>query len=118
MTFLGVVSSERGASSLIRERSHIKPPSWYESSLTLPLPIQIATGTAVWYRVSLPVVPLRWVLIREPQRRPFRTQALLCTDLSVPPVQVMQWFILRWQLETTYAEVRARLRIEPNGYGP
>jgi hypothetical protein len=57
------------------------------------------------------VVPLRWVLIRDPQRQ-FRTQALLCTDLSVPPVQIVQWFILRWQLETTYAEVRAHLGIE------
>jgi hypothetical protein len=50
-------------------------------------------------------------LIRDPHRQ-FRTQALLCTDLSVPPVQVVQWFILRWQLETTYAEVRAHLGIE------
>jgi hypothetical protein len=83
-------------------------PHWYSAG---PRTLQIATGTAVWYRVSLPVVPLRWVLIRDPQRQ-FRTQALLCTDLSVPPVQVVQWFILRWQLETTYAEVRAHLGIE------
>jgi hypothetical protein len=83
-------------------------PHWYSAG---PRTIQIATGTAVWYRVSLPVVPLRWVLIRDPQRQ-FRTQALLCTDLSVPPVQVVPWFILRWQLETTYAEVRAHLGIE------
>jgi DDE superfamily endonuclease len=83
-------------------------PHWYSAG---PRTIQIATGTAVWYRVSLPVVPLRWVLIRDPQQQ-FRTQALLCTDLSVPPVQVVQWFILRWQLETTYAEVRAHLGIE------
>jgi hypothetical protein len=83
-------------------------PHWYSAG---PRTIQIATGTAVWYRVSLPVVPLRWVLIGDPQRQ-FRTQALLCTDLSVPPVQVVQWFILRWQLETTYAEVRAHLGIE------
>jgi DDE superfamily endonuclease len=83
-------------------------PHWYGAG---PRTIQVATGTAVWYRVGLPVVPLRWVLIRDPQQQ-FRTQALLCTDLGVAPAQVVQWFVLRWQLETTYAEVRAHLGVE------
>src|SRR3982751_2216045 len=86
----------------------ITVPHWYGAG---PRPIQVATGTAVWYRVSLPVVPLRWVLIRDPQQQ-FRTQALLCTDREVAPAQIVQWFVLRWQLETTYAEVRAKLGVE------
>jgi hypothetical protein len=56
-------------------------------------------------------VPLRWMLIRDPQQQ-FRTQALLCTDQEVTPAQIVQWFVLRWQLETTYAEVRAHLGVE------
>src|SRR4051812_15519904 len=83
-------------------------PHWYSAG---PRTIQIATGTAVWYRVGLPVVPIRWVLIRDPQQQ-FRAQALLCTDLAVAPEQVVQWFVLRWQLETTWAEVRAHLGVE------
>ena len=83
-------------------------PHWYSTG---PRTIQIATGTAVWYRVGLPVVSLRWVLIRDPQKQ-FRPQALLCTDLGVEPEQVVPWFVLRWQLETTYAEVRAHLGVE------
>ena len=86
----------------------ITVPRWYSAG---PRTIQIATGTAVWYRVGLPVVPLRWVLIRDPQQQ-FRTQALLCPDLGVAPAQVVQWFVLRWQLETTYAEGRAHLGVE------
>src|SRR4051812_42724481 len=86
----------------------ITVPHWYGAG---PRTILIATGTAVWYRVSLPVVPLRWVLIRDPQQQ-FRTQALLCTDREVAPAQIVQWFVLRWQLETTYAEVRAHLGVE------
>jgi hypothetical protein len=81
---------------------------WYGAG---PRTIQVATGTAVWYRVALPVVPLRWVLIRDPQQQ-FRTQALLCTDREVTPVQIVQWFVLRWQLETTYAEVRTHVGVE------
>jgi DDE superfamily endonuclease len=91
----------------------ITVPHWYGAG---PRTLQVATGTAVWYRVSLPVVPLRWVLIRDPQQ-PFRTQALLCTDLGVEPAQIVQWFVWRWQLETTYAEVRAHLGVETQRQG-
>jgi DDE superfamily endonuclease len=86
----------------------ITVPHWYGVG---PRTIQVATGTAVWYRVALPVVPLRWVLIRDPQQQ-FRTQALLCTDREVAPEQIVPWFVLRWQRETTYAEVRAKLGVE------
>jgi hypothetical protein len=86
----------------------ITVPHWYRAG---PRTLQVATGTAVWYRVSLPVVPLRWVLIRAPQGQ-FRTQAWLCTDREIAPVQIVQWFVLRWQWETTYAEVRAHVGVE------
>ena len=83
-------------------------PHWYNSG---PRTIQVATGTAVWYRVGLPVVPIRWILIRDPQQE-FRSQALLSTDLEIDPGQAIQWFVLRWQLETTFAEVRSKLGVE------
>jgi hypothetical protein len=91
----------------------IPVPHWYGAG---PRTLPVATGTAVWYRVSLPVVPLRWVLIRDPQQ-PFRTQALLGTEREGAPEQVVQWFVLRWQLETTYAEVRAKLGVETQRQG-
>lgn len=87
---------------------NVTVPHWYGAG---PRTIQIATGTAVWYRVGLPVVPLRWILIRDPEQQ-FRPQALLSTDLAVTPGQAVQWFVLRWQLETTFAEVRAKLGVE------
>jgi hypothetical protein len=88
--------------------SKVTVPHWYSAG---PRTIQIATGTAVWYRVGLPVVPIRWILIRDPQQE-FRPQALLSTNLEVAPQQAVQWFVLRWQLETTLAEVRAKLGVE------
>jgi DDE superfamily endonuclease len=88
--------------------SKVTVPHWYSAG---PRTIQVATGTAVWYRVGLPVVPIRWILIRDPQQQ-FRPQALLSTNLAVAPQQAVQWFVLRWQLETTFAEVRAKLGVE------
>ncbi len=74
-------------------------------------PLLVASATAVWYKTGMPAVPIRWVLIRDPQGK-FETQALLSTDLSATPVQILQWFRLRWQIEVTFEEVRAHLGVE------
>jgi hypothetical protein len=81
---------------------------WYDGAQRL---LEITSDTAVWYHSGLPPVPLRWVLIRDPLGE-FRPQALLCTDPQAAPAQVIQWFVLRWQLEVTFQEVRAHLGVE------
>jgi hypothetical protein len=73
--------------------------------------VEIVSETAVWYHTGLPPVPLRWVLIRDPKEE-FETQALLCTDLRAAPERVISWFVSRWQMETTFQEVRHRLGFE------
>jgi hypothetical protein len=77
-------------------------------------PIQLLSATAVWYHTGLPPVPIRWVRIRDPLGR-FATQALLCTDctdLAADPLQLVSWFVLRWQREVTFREVRAHRGVE------
>jgi hypothetical protein len=73
--------------------------------------MELATGTAVWYHAGMPVVPLRWVLIRDPAEE-FALQALLSTELSLAPEQILGYFVLRWQLEVTFHEVRTHLGVE------
>jgi hypothetical protein len=73
--------------------------------------VEVASATAVWYHSGLPPVPLRWVLIRDPQGR-FAPQALLCTDPAVAPGQILAWFVQRWQLEVTFEEARRHLGLE------
>jgi len=73
--------------------------------------IEIATDTAVWYHPGLPTLPIRWVLIRDPKGR-FKPQALLCTDLEAQSKQIVEWFVMRWQLEVTLQEARAHLGVE------
>jgi hypothetical protein len=74
-------------------------------------PVEIRSQTALWYSTGFPPVPIRWVLIRDPLQR-FATQALLCTDVEADPQQILTWFLLRWQLEVTFHEVRAHLGVE------
>lgn len=73
--------------------------------------VEVASGTAVWYSTGLPAVPIRWVLVRDPQGE-FKTQALLCTDLGAEAERIVCWFVRRWQMETTFQEARRHLGIE------
>jgi hypothetical protein len=65
----------------------------------------------VWYHSAKPVVPLRWVLIRDPEGK-FEPQALLCTNQTTPAPQIVEWFVQRWQVEVTFEEARAHLGVE------
>jgi len=81
---------------------------WYGQGRTT---VELASGTAVWYHAGKPPVPIRWVLIRDPEGK-FKTKALLCTDLSATPVRIVEWFVRRWRVEVTFEEVRAHLGVE------
>jgi DDE superfamily endonuclease len=81
---------------------------WYGSGQRA---VEVASATAVWYHPGQPPVPLRWVLVRDPRGK-FPTQALLCTDLSAAPGQILAWFVQRWQLEVTFEEARRHLGLE------
>lgn len=83
-------------------------PGWYGAGERT---IEIASATAVWRHGGLPVVPIRWVLVRDPENR-FAPQALLCTDLSCEPVRIVSWFVQRWCVEVTFQEARAHLGVE------
>ena len=83
-------------------------PGWYGGG---ERDIEISTNTAVWRHGGMPVVPIRWVLVRDPLGQ-FEPQALLCTDQTRDPVQVLRWFVQRWQLEVTFREVRDHLGVE------
>jgi hypothetical protein len=73
--------------------------------------IDYASGTALWYHPGKPVVPILWVLVRYPDGRR-EPEAFLCTDPTVPPRTVLEWFNHRWAMEVTYEESRAHLGVE------
>ena len=56
-------------------------------------------------------VLIRWVLVRDAEgdREP---QAFLCTDLDADPTEILGWFVRRWRVEVTLAEVRRHLGVE------
>jgi DDE superfamily endonuclease len=81
---------------------------WYGRTNRL---VEITTGTAMWYHAGVPPVPIRWLLVRDPKGE-LEPQAFLATDLNARPCNILSWFVSRWQVEVTFAEVRAHLGVE------
>ena len=73
--------------------------------------VELASGVALWYHGGPPRLPIRWVVIRylAERRGPY---ALLCTDTEAEPLRILQWYLLRWQVEVTFEELRAHLGME------
>jgi hypothetical protein len=85
----------------------ITVPHWYGGQ---DRRLAIASGTALWYHPGKSV-PIRWVLVRD-EAGAFEPRALLCTDLAADPLDVLRWFVRRWSVEVTFAEVRRHLGVE------
>lgn len=81
---------------------------WYDGHMRR---MEIVSGTAVWFHYGKPAVPIRWVLVRDPAGE-YETVCLLCTDQAILPLQIVEWFVMRWQLEVTFEEARRHLGVE------
>jgi hypothetical protein len=72
--------------------------AWYAGQ---QLKMDLLTGVALWHRDGEDPLPIRWVLLRDPsgKRSPF---ALFCTDPTVPMLQIVSWYVSRWNIEVTF----------------
>jgi hypothetical protein len=73
--------------------------------------LDITSGTALWYSSPQAPLPIRWVLIRDPLGE-VEPQAFFATDPDADPVQIITWFVMRWNVEVTFEEVRTHLGFE------
>ena len=73
--------------------------------------VELATGIALWYTPRYDPLPIRWVLVRDPLGK-FEPQAFFATDQQATGLQILNWFVLRWNVEVTFEEARAHLGVE------
>ena len=98
--------TQRLANSRTRWR-RFKVNGWYGRSERL---LQIVSGTAIWHHPGR-LVPIRCVLVRDVAGE-FKPQAFRCPDLDADPLDILRWFVRRWSIEVTFAEVRRHLGVE------
>jgi hypothetical protein len=90
------------------ELSFVPVRGWYGEPERV---VEITSATAVWYQSGTPPLPIRWGPGRDSQGE-VTPQALLGTDVTVDPVQLLEWFVLRWRLEGMWQEARAHVGLE------
>jgi hypothetical protein len=70
-----------------------------------------AGGTGHWYKAGAGLVPIRWVFVRD-QEGTHRDEYFFTTDLTLTPQAVVGHYTGRWNIETTFAELRAHPGLE------
>ncbi len=72
----------------------------------------ITTGLSIWSSGSKgELVHLRWVLIKDPEGK-MDPVLIGCTELNTSAEDAVRFFVRRWQVEVTFAEVRRHLGVE------
>jgi hypothetical protein len=73
--------------------------------------VEVVTGTGLWYRSGHPLVPVRWVFVRDRTGR-HRDDDFFTTDVTMTPKAVIETYTGRWNIETTFQEARSYLGLE------
>ncbi len=67
--------------------------------------------TGHWYKSGDGLVPIRWVFVRD-RDGTHRDEFFFSTDPTLDPVTIIETYTARWNLETTFQELRALLGLE------
>lgn len=81
---------------------------WYSGQSKL---LDVLSEACLWYHNSVGGVPIRWVLTKDPKQNN-KPLAILVTDLTLSKEQVIELFVGRWSIETTFQEIHEHLGIE------
>lgn len=73
--------------------------------------MMVTSGKAIWSRAKDQRVPIHWVLIKDPEDK-LKPVLLACTDLDTSTRDIVHFFVRRWQVEVTFAELRRHLGVE------
>ncbi|NDH68911.1 MAG: hypothetical protein EBY22_13605, partial [Gammaproteobacteria bacterium] len=73
--------------------------------------IECLTFECLWYHAGVRPLKLRIVLVKTPSGKN-EAETFFSTNLTNSPTQIIEWFVLRWNIEVTFAETRAHLGIE------
>jgi hypothetical protein len=73
--------------------------------------VEVVTGRGLWYRSGHPLVPVRWVFVRD-HTGTHREEYFFTTEVTMSPQAVIETYTGRWNIETTFQEARSYLGLE------
>jgi len=94
---------------------HAAPEQWHSTALQWYAGKQkvmmLLSNTALWYRPAQGAKRVRWIVVRDPEGN-HRDEVFFTTDENLSPGEIVETFIWRWSLETTFQESRELLGLE------
>ena len=73
--------------------------------------VAVVSGVGHWYKGVAGLVEVRWVYVRDLSGT-HREEYFYTTDLTLTPPEAIEHYAERWNLETTFAEMRSYLGLE------
>jgi hypothetical protein len=73
--------------------------------------VEVVTGTGCWYKSGCGLVPLRWVFVHD-RSGTHRDEYFFSTDPTLTAKALISHYTARWNIETTFQELRACLGLE------
>jgi hypothetical protein len=73
--------------------------------------VEVVTGVGRWYKGGRPLIPVRWVFVRD-RTGTHRDEYFFTTDVTMSPRAVIETYTGRWNIETTFQEARSYLGLE------
>jgi hypothetical protein len=71
----------------------------------------ITSGVAIWHKNNEVMVKVKWVVVKDPEGE-LEPVLLACTDTELVAEKIVAFFVRRWRVEVTFAEVRRHLGVE------
>jgi hypothetical protein len=82
--------------------------NWYGGEQKI---IECLSFICLWYHAGEPPLTVRIVLVKTPNGKNV-AETFFSTDANNLPMQIINWFVLRWNIEVTFEETRSHLGIE------
>lgn len=73
--------------------------------------VEVVTGDGHWYKAGEGLVAVRWVFIHD-LTGTHRDEYFFTTNVRLTPKEIIEAFTRRWNIETTFEEMRAYLGLE------
>ena len=73
--------------------------------------IAVVTATGHWYKSGAGLVPVRWVYVHD-RTGTHRDEYFFSTDVDLSAQEIVEAYTRRWNLETTFQEMRSYLKLE------
>jgi len=71
----------------------------------------MTSGVAIWRKNNKCLVRIKWVLLKDPEGQ-LEPVLLGCTAEQTDEKKIVEFFVRRWKVEVTFAEVRRHLGVE------